>query len=277
MRALITDLDNTLYDWVTYFAASFTAMVDVLAGLLHVEREVLLDDYKQLHQRLGDSEIPFATLMLDTVRERFKGRDTSEIAEALQPAFRTFSRHRDQTLKLYEGVLTSLAEISRKVPIIGHTEALVENANYRLQKLGILPFFTRIYALSRPIPPHPFPVGYTIPDSVVVRVPPYERKPNPRLLAHICAAEGLDLARVVYVGDSLTRDVAMARDAGVTSAWAEFGTRYSRASWDILVRVTHWTEQDVRREAFLREKSRNVKPDHELRSFPEILPVLSGR
>lgn len=276
MRALITDLDNTLYDWVTYFASSFTAMVDVLARLLRVEHEILLDDYKRVHQRLGDSEVPFATLMLDTVRERFAGQDSAEIAAALQPAFRTFSREREQTLKLYDGVFATLAEISRKVPVIGHTEALVENANYRLHKLGIFSFFTRIYALSRPVPPRPFPLRYVIPESVLVRVPPHERKPNPRLLAHICASEGLDLSAAVYVGDSLTRDVAMARDAGVTSAWAEFGTHYSPTSWDTLVRVTHWTEEDVRREALLREKSRDIHPDHDLRSFPEILPVLAG-
>ena len=260
---------------MTYFASSFTAMVDVLAGLLHVDHETLLDDYKRVHQHLGDSEVPFATLNLDTVRERFAGRDNAEILAVLQPAFRTFSRQRDQTLKLYDGVFATLDEISRKTPIIGHTEALVENANYRLHKLGIFSFFTRLYALSRPIPPRPFPLRYAISESVVVRVPPRERKPNPRLLAHICASEGLDLAATVYVGDSLTRDVAMARDAGVTSAWAEFGTHFSRASWDTLVRVTHWTEEDVRREALLREKNRDIHPDYELRSFPEIIRALS--
>ena len=34
VRLLITDLDNTIYDWVTYFAQSFYDMVDEAAKLL---------------------------------------------------------------------------------------------------------------------------------------------------------------------------------------------------------------------------------------------------
>jgi len=41
MRLLITDLDNTLYDWITYFANSFRAMVKDLATTLDVEEDLL--------------------------------------------------------------------------------------------------------------------------------------------------------------------------------------------------------------------------------------------
>ena len=42
IRALITDLDNTLYDWVTFFALSFDAMVTELTRVLDVDRQSLL-------------------------------------------------------------------------------------------------------------------------------------------------------------------------------------------------------------------------------------------
>lgn len=277
MRLIITDLDNTLYDWVTYFASAFTAMVDVLVEILQVEREVLLDNFKQVHQSLGDSEVPYAALLLNCVRERFPDASAVEIANNLQPAFEAFSRQREQSLKLYDGVRDTLSSLSKNALIVGHTEALVENANYRLQKLGILPFFGRVYALSRPIPPHPFqtqPLHFQI-SSAFVRVPPNERKPNPRLLADICAAEHIKIQDALYIGDSLTRDMAMARAAGVTAVWAKYGTMYNRASWDTLVRVTHWTDEDVVREGQLRERAKGITPDHILESFPEILAITS--
>jgi FMN phosphatase YigB (HAD superfamily) len=33
-KLLITDLDNTLYDWVTFFTASFRSMVTELTSML---------------------------------------------------------------------------------------------------------------------------------------------------------------------------------------------------------------------------------------------------
>ena len=38
---LITDLDNTLYDWVTYFSTSFTAMIEALVPIINIDKEQL--------------------------------------------------------------------------------------------------------------------------------------------------------------------------------------------------------------------------------------------
>jgi hypothetical protein len=50
---LITDLDNTLYDWVSFFTPSFKGMVDELIALLDVREETLLDEFKAVHQHYG--------------------------------------------------------------------------------------------------------------------------------------------------------------------------------------------------------------------------------
>ena len=93
-------------------------------------------------------------------------------------------------------------------------------------------------------------------------VPQEERKPNPQLLADICRKEGADIASTYYVGDSLVRDVAMAKQAGVTAIWARYGTIYDPECWTYLVKVTHWTDEDVSREKALRAKYRDVVPDY---------------
>ena len=43
IKLLVTDLDNTLYDWVGFFAKAFRAMVEVAVPILGVDREALLD------------------------------------------------------------------------------------------------------------------------------------------------------------------------------------------------------------------------------------------
>lgn len=52
----VTDLDNTLYDWVTFFASSFYAMVSRAAEILGTPVEMLLDECRRVHQCYGDSE-----------------------------------------------------------------------------------------------------------------------------------------------------------------------------------------------------------------------------
>jgi phosphoglycolate phosphatase-like HAD superfamily hydrolase len=98
------------------------------------------------------------------------------------------------------------------------------------------------------------------PDFVQL-VPRAERKPNPRLLFNMCTREGVSTAEAVYVGDSLTRDMSMAKEAGNCAVWAKYGTRYDPALWTTLVKTTHWTEEDVACEAELKHVYDAVRPD----------------
>lgn len=274
MRLVITDLDNTLYDWVTYYARSFESMVACLSQDLRIDESLLLDEFKTIHQAHGDSEYPFAALELPSVRAVFPGASREVIARNLARSFQAFNDTRDKHLKLYGEVESTLRRLSASgIVIVGHTEAMVVNAVFRLRFLKILPYFTRLYALEGRVDPHPLRprrLADAIPGDLVETVPRSERKPNPVLLGDICARQGCRPAEACYVGDSLTRDIAMAKAAGVTSIWARYGTRYERARWETLVRVTHWTDEDVSREAALRERAAGVVPDHSIDSFDEL-------
>jgi beta-phosphoglucomutase-like phosphatase (HAD superfamily) len=158
---------------------------------------------------------------------------------------------------------------------VAHTEATAANAYYRLAKLGIAGNFRRLYvSTGRPVN-HPDPeraAALAPPEGLVMPLPPADRKPNPRVIRDICRRERIDPQEAVYVGDSLTRDVAMALSAGVTAAWAKYGTAYDPKLWDLLVKVTHWTDDDVQREALLRQ-SPPGQPDVTLGSFDDLLPL----
>ena len=277
-RLLITDLDNTLYDWVTFFSTAFTAMVEELARLLSVPEAQLLAEFQAVHRKYGTSEPPFAALELPSVLRAYPGYSPNELATAIDPAFHRFNSERTRTLQLYPGVAETLTRLGALgIDVVGHTEASSENAYFRLRKLDIDRFFRKLYVLESRIPPHPSlertnriapPIGY------IESVPHAERKPNPRLLLDICQREGFSPSETLYVGDSITRDISMAHDAGVVSAWARYGTRYERRLWDALVSVSHWTPDDVERESRLRDAAKSVKATYTLDSFPSILPIV---
>ena len=274
MRALITDLDNTLYDWVTFFALSFDAMLTELTRILGVDRQSLLSQFKEIHQRYGSTETPWAALELPSARLRFPQASPSQLAEHLGPAFNAFSAARKRHLRLYEGVAETLGHlVSNGVVLIAHTEALPVNAFYRLTLLGVAERFSRLYTIEGKMLEHPFPgrPRTSPPPDLIRSLPPSERKPNPAVLLDICHREGLSIEECLYVGDSLVRDVAMAKQAGVSAVWARYGTRYDPALWDLLVAVTHWSSADVEREAKLREVFRNVQPDFTIDRFDDLL------
>jgi FMN phosphatase YigB (HAD superfamily) len=275
---LITDLDNTLYDWVTFFARSFRALSGRAAELLQVQESQLLDEFRTFNQAAGTVEHPFALLDLPIVQERFAGVSRSGLRDALAGAFEAFVAERSATLALYPGVretLTNLREAG--IRIVAHTEASEANAYYRLQLLGVAALIDRVYVLeSRPVD-HPDAARQEElrpPPDRVVTIPRYQRKPNPAVLLGICQREAADVSETAYVGDSLSRDIYMASTAGMTSVWARYGTVYDPSDWETIVRVTHWTKADVARDADLRAESSHVRPDFVIESFSEIEQIL---
>jgi FMN phosphatase YigB (HAD superfamily) len=248
---VVTDLDNTLYDWVTFFATAFYRMVEVAAPRLGVPESQLLDELQEVHRKHHNSEHPFALLETATVQRTFPGLSRAHVARELDGVFHEFNRARVATLKLYNGVATTLHALKEAgVPIAGHTEATVPNALFRLRKLGIEEFFRHLYAGAGSEAGHfDEPRGKAL-LKTHVRVKFLqrdERKPDPRVLIDICNDFAVEPDRTLYIGDSLARDVGMAKAAGTWAAWAKYGTNYDEALWKRLVRITHWTSDDVRR------------------------------
>ena len=262
---VVTDLDNTLYDWVTYFTTAFYRMVEVAAKRLGVRESQLLDELQVVHRRHLDAEHPFALLETETVRHMFPGFSPAQAARELDDAFHEFNRVRVATLKLYDGVANTLHELRQAgVPIVGHTEATVPNALFRLRKLGIEQFFSGLYAWAGSGEGHfdEDRAGSLLKTCIRVRfLQRDERKPDPRVLIDICSDFGVPPDRTLYIGDSIARDVGMAKAAGTWAAWAEYGTKYDASLWKRLVRITHWTSADVRRVEEAQRQFGRAKPD----------------
>ncbi|PDT13879.1 hypothetical protein CO670_25965 [Rhizobium sp. J15] len=91
------------------------------------------------------------------------------------------------------------------------------------------------------------------------------------MLLDIIKTVGATIDRCAYVGDSLFKDVAMARDVGVFDIHAKYGESQRRPEYDLLRQVSHWTEADVQREKSIVEKGHDFEPSAVLTdSFAEI-------
>ena len=277
-KLLITDLDNTLYDWVSFYAQSFTAMLNELVLILDVPREQLIEEFRHVHIKHGNSEYPFSAMEIETVKKRYGHLSRDEVIANLDPAFHAFNSTRKRTLTCYAGVIETLDTLrSEGVIIVGHTEAPVRNAIFRLKSLGLLKFMKHIYT--------PKDRYYDDLDSetkswvesygdFIFLIDEDEKKPNPKLLREICSKEGFKTSDAIYIGDSIVKDISMANDAGVDSVYAEYGRQHEKQYWDVLVSITHWTDEDVKRESRLKELYAHITPTYKIESFNELLDII---
>lgn len=279
-KLLVCDLDNTLYDWVSYFVQSFYSMVDEVVELTKCDRDQLLDDFRTVHRKYHDLEHPFALLETKIIRDIFTGHSTKEIANRLDSSFRAFNVSRRNTLRLYPGVQESLRELKQaKIKLVAHTESNLFAAVDRLMRLELIDSFERVYCRTRARSVHPDPQARLkwferYPLEKFYEFSDNQRKPNAEVLLEICSLEGARVSDTAYVGDSIARDIMMAVNAGVYAIWAEYGAHHAAEDYTRLVRVTHWTAEDVAREERLKTDSKNIVPDAILRNnFREIVQV----
>jgi len=277
-KILVCDLDNTLYDWVDYFVSSFYAMVDVVVELTGCNREILLDDFKKVHQHYHDSENPFSLLETATIARLYPNKGNSELKKLLDPAFHAFNSTRKRSLALFPGVKETLDVLdSSGIKLVAHTESNFYAVADRLRRLSLTNYFLKVYCRERPSNNHPdgeisnawladFPM------EKIKELTRHQKKPDETILLEICSSCGIAPEHTAYVGDSMARDVLMAKKAKVFAIWAAYGARHDSSEYEKLVRITHWTSEDVEREKQIAKQAESIRPDFIAeRFFSDIL------
>ena len=247
-------------------------MVKEVASITGIDQEKLLDEYKGIHQEKGTVEYPFATIHLQSVKDYYQGKSEKEIKELLRPAFDAFNRVRDEKLHLFPGVHETLQALMEKgVRIIGFTDSGELNGFFRLQQLGISDLFEKIYVTN---------YEYKLPDHVVRDGRIHEAKngkPDPELLEQIIEDSGGDKTEVIYVGDSLTKDIYMAYKAGVRSIQCKYPVDFDVADYyQKLVRISSWSKEEFDKETKLKVKCKveGIEPDCVVSNYREVLGAI---
>ncbi len=281
VTAVVTDIDNTLYDWMAMWVPAFDGMLLRLAADSGVLREQLEREFSAVHQRHGTTEYAFAIQELPSLVALHPGEDLVIRYASAIAAYRTARR---RTLQLFPGVSETLAAIrAAGCRVVGYTESRAYYANYRIRALGLDGLLDHVYSP----PDHALPGGvspeeirrypaehYELTRTVHRHTPEGAWKPDVAVLRAILGEIGADPARTLYVGDSLVKDVGMAQEAGVIDVFARYGAVPDRSGYDLLRRVTHWTPEMVERSERVAEA--DVSPTHVLAGgFAELLDLFT--
>lgn len=280
-RVLVTDLDNTLWDWFAAWHASFSGMLDALVQDSGVPRPVLEAEIKTLHQRYGTTEY---SNLLSEVPSLIEAAHGVEPWKAFPRPVEILREERRAHTALYPGVMDALVQIKAAgIGVVAYTESLAYWTTWRIKKTKLDGVIDVLYSA----PDHDLPRGksfedmrsqpdahYGLRQTRHEHVPRGVLKPNAEVLLSILADLGMSAADAVYIGDSLMKDIAMAQAAGVADVHARYGEVQSEPGYDLLRRVTHWSEEDVERERALASNA-HVLPSHTCSAgFAEVLPVL---
>ncbi len=280
IRAVVTDLDNTLYSWVNYIVPALEAMVTSLCATTGFPRIQVVQSLKEVYERVGTNDYAFAIQESSIFREFHTDFDSFN-ALVIEPAKEAFARARRKYLVLYPGAREGLDALrAQGVRIVGLTDSPRNSAEARLRALQLDQSLDALYTL----PAYPLPQqvderirrleleGHYRLAIPVVELPPECEKPSSAGLARVMQDLGLQPAEVLVVGDNRAKDGGTARAAGCLWAWAEYGTYLSieyRERLDVI------SARSVTRKHFAEPGDPALEPDWAISNFHQVARIVS--
>jgi len=132
ITVLVTDMDNTLFDWLEMWRAAFGAMLDRLVTDSGLPRATLEEELHAVHREHGTTEYAFAIQALPSLRARHPGEDLPTRYAGAIEAYRTARR---ATLRLYPGVLETLRALrAAGTQVVAYTESRAFHASCRSER-----------------------------------------------------------------------------------------------------------------------------------------------
>jgi phosphoglycolate phosphatase len=290
IRLVVTDMDNTLYSWVNYIVPAIEAMVEAVCRATGFPKIKVVQSLKRVYAKHESNEYPFA-LQESTLFEEFPDFGSFDKLVIL-PAQTAFREARRRYLEAYPGVVETLRALAeRRVPVVALTDAPRNPAEQRVRSMDLDGLLTALYTL----PAFQFPAtreGLPLVSQAIVRkeekgeyrarcpvveLPRDYEKPDDRGLRRICAELQVEPREVLVVGDSLRKDVEVARKVGAIDAWAEYGTYYS-SEYRERLEIVSAPEITRRHAASVFEGSSHVprSATHHLSNFAQVLQIVDG-
>lgn len=291
IRLVVTDMDNTLYSWVNYIVPAVEAMVDAVTSATGYTRLKVVQSLKAVYAKYESNEYPFA-LQESSLFAEF-GEFGSFDKLVIEPARERFANARRKYLKPYEHVLPTLAALKeKKIPVVALTDAPRNPAEQRARHMELDQLLTAIYTM----PGFSFPADdkgekLIAPDILlkeekgqyraacpVIELPRDHEKPDPRGLQQICRTYSVEPSQVLVVGDSLKKDIGVARAVGAIDCFAEYGT-YVPIEYRERLDVISAPAVTRRHAASVFEHGSNqprIVPTHALSNFSGILKVIDA-
>lgn len=248
---IITDLDNTVYNWVDYFAPCFRAMVHALARETGESERTIIEAFCQVYEARGSVEYAFSVQELSI----FQDRSEEEVINLVRVAKGAFTRVREKRLRPYPTVNHTLTWIrSQGHRIVAVTNAPVVYAFGRLRQLRIQHLFDGLAgrknydipqgAITRKVQERS-DKGYFAPSMLTWEFELDELKPNSSGYARVIGDLGMLAKNVWVVGDNTQRDLAPGIQLGAVGVWAKYGEVVDKKNLDTILELTAWKKENI--------------------------------
>jgi phosphoglycolate phosphatase len=293
-RLFVSDIDNTLFDWVAYYVHAFSGLLSAVEAVIGVPYATLAHEARDVFTAHGSIEFPFVVQELPSVIAHYGDDIDTMLAEAVRPARDRFLADGAAFMKPYDGVAEALREIRARcpgAPLVALTDAPRYVAMWKMNKLGLLDLFDAVYGLGDPRIPTAAGRVKVDPEILLkhlqqsnfgfkgrIRILPddYE-KPGTKGLKTVLMDYEMDespeLRRsVLWVGDNERKDVSLGKRLGVRTAWAAYG----KPRPDLLARLAEFSPpQNIHKNAsILPGEANQPKPEYVLRAFADVLAHL---
>ncbi len=291
IKLVVCDMDNTLYPWIDFIVPAVEAMVDSVCLTTGFPRIKVVQSLKAVYAKYESNEYPYARQESSLYAEfpEFKSFDKLVI----QPARAAFAEARRKYLRPFRTVVDTLTELKRRnILVVALTDAPRNPAEYRARKMELDGLLTALYTLPGfQFPASPEGEKLIAPDILyrdergdyraacpVIELPREHEKPNGAGLREVLRAYGVRPAEAVMVGDSLRKDIAVAKEVGAVDCWAEYGT-YASVEYRERLDIISANAITQRHAASVFEGDRQkaeARPTHTFSNFSQVLDVVDA-
>ncbi len=278
---VIVDADNTLYDWVRYFASYLRAALFDLRTITGVPLPKLAERLSAVFRKHGTVEYRYFLTELATANGlQLAAGEVARVDTAVQ------SRGR-RALVPYPGVRSGLRELrDAGVVIVCISDSTRYHLLSRLDQAGLAQYFSATYTSPDYEIPYRFREARSndmksllnkYPHLHVRNLPAGVRKPSPKVLETVLSDMGRHAEECVMLGDNLRKDIVMAKAGSVFDCWAEYGLPRASTDVELLVSVTDWTAADVERFYANRPERCGIVPSFSAMNFGEFIYLVLNR
>lgn len=263
-KALIFDLDNTLYSWMDSFAPAFDATSIYLSKVIKVSLKSIRESFKKVFQQHQSVEVINAIKELDIWNSPCLVFNESELLQIQETAQDLFFKEFKNHLQLYPNVRDVLTWTKNNGYLLfAFSDARAYWIDFRLKALSIEGYFDRIYALKDEEVCYP----KTTYLSTLMQYEQERCKPNTSVIIEIINNYNLSTKDVYAIGDSKKKDILPANKVGINSIWAKYGIQCLPKSQRLMGSITPWTTSQ-------RSGGGNIKPRYIINDFSEVIYIL---
>jgi len=266
IHTVVFDLDNTLWDWVSYAVKTYPAMRDLLVRQTGETRERVTECMRNFYQRAGTIESSW--LVQDLERQGLFKADEADRERLIKAVRSTFHSCRQKYLRFFEGFPSILEKAAENdVRCLVHTDAPATHAASRIRHLYLdQTLCNGMIAMPDNLPrevPGRFLKKFER-ENYGVRFPVHlanREKPNADIEEPLGMTADEIGEGVAYVGDNYPKDMGQIARYGGVGIHAEYGK--SKPS-DLEI-VREFSGHQI--------ANRNSAQDATVIQFPNVIPA----